>query len=105
MSAIDFFDKFPRKLSRSPPDRGVRRQTFEVQRPTSEARKGRLEGRLDNLKKQVGFLKLRHDGNIETAARVPPQPVKIRQWRVDACGVAGDGSGEQAVEVAKQFHK
>ena len=42
---------------------------------------------------------------IETAARVPPHPVGIRQWRVDACGVAGDGSGEQAVEVAKQFHR
>ena len=42
---------------------------------------------------------------IETAARVPPHHVGIRQWRVDACGVAGDGSGEQAVEVAKQFHR
>ena len=42
---------------------------------------------------------------IETAERVPPHPVGIRQWRLDACGVAGDGSGEQAVEVAKQFHR
>ena len=41
----------------------------------------------------------------ETAEPVPPHPVGIRQWRLDACGVAGDGSGEQAVEVAKQFHR
>ena len=44
-------------------------------------------------------------GVIENAERVPPHPVGIRRWRLDACGVAGDGSGEQAVEVAKQFHR